>query len=217
MDPLLTAAVSGPGNFTRITTGALCLSCAVQDLTTQNEPIWTVTHGAPYTSRAPITFTNAGFGGLTISCARSAIAGVFPDEIGPLRSGIASVQWTRIAGCTGSDGSQWTITQRGTASYGPDEQFGPGFTFGNIDDLEFEFTGTGTGAPGQCSILAAGPQNTIYTDHGSVLSVVGAATLNILRSTCPDAPADSSTNAAGDFSVSATYRLRPGGMAVSQP
>jgi hypothetical protein len=225
LDALLTATVSGPGNYVRIVSGELCPFAAPckggQQPPPQLAPLWTVAHGGPYTASGPLTLVGEN-GSITITCPRSVISGDFPDVTGPLRGGLASVRWSKIGGCTGSDGSTWRITQPESAFLGPKIAglAGPGVTTSNIDDLALTMAGTGTGAPGTCQVTVTGYAGQMtYANSGSVLAspAVPNATLHILHSSCPDAPADSSTNAFGDFYLSATYRLKPGGMTVTEP
>jgi hypothetical protein len=230
LDPLLTASVSGAGNFMRITAAALCpysSACTPSGLPTLHDtPLWTVTHGGQYSASAPLTFTaesNSPIAKeLTITCPRSQISGVFPDVTGPLRGGLATVSW-KIGGCTGTGHSTWQIVQQGTAYFGPkfygQEGLAPGDTSGNFDQLAFELTGTNTGAPGACHVFVAGYQPVLYSNLGSTLTTPSVGqTLNILSSSCPDAPPDGNNNASGDFGISGTtYSLKPGGITITSP
>jgi len=231
LDALLTASVSGPGNYVRMVSGELCPfapTCQGQQgllPSPQMAPLWTVTHGGPYTASEPLTLQgeigSPVVNQLTITCHRSVISGDFPDATGPLRGGLANLRWSEIGGCTGSDHSQWTITQPQPAFLGPKITglAGPGVTTLNIDNLALTMTGTRTGTPGTCQVTMAGYAGMTYANTGSVLAapVVPNATLHILHSNCRDAPADSSANSSGDFDLDGTYRLKPGGMTVTEP
>jgi hypothetical protein len=221
LDPLLTASVSGPGNYVRIVAGPECFGgsqCTAAGLP-QFVPLWTVTHGGNYSASGPLTLAYAGTDGLTITCAHSVVSGEFPDETGPLRGGLASVLWSGISGCKGSDGTKWQIAQHGTAFFGP-KIFGqvvPGQTAGNVDNLAFDLTGEGTGTGGGCHIFMAGYSPTSYADSLLTVGTGIAGEVHIFSSDCPDAPADSPTNAFGDFAVSAAYQIRPAGITVTSP
>jgi hypothetical protein len=226
LDPLLTASLSGPGNYVRQVVGAVCFptlrsQCNSADLPS-SIPLWTVTHGGPYTAAGPLTFNvNTPTASLIITCARSQIAGVFPDVTGPSRGGLATVRWVRLADCTSpTDGSTWSITQQGTSFLGP-HTFAAGVTSGNVDDMVFGLTGQGTGArgPGPCHALLEGYASTTYTNAGSVLSLTGStAAVLVIHSTCPDLPQlFSGPGNSGAASVTATYGLAPGGNRVTSP
>jgi hypothetical protein len=225
LDPLLSATVSGPGNFTRMTIGQLCTNGGVISACAPSleplpafEPIWTVTHGGRYSASGQLTLTSSAPDGITISCTSSAASGLFPSVSGPLRGGLATVRWARIRGCTGSDGSSWTIRQQGTAFFGTETTFGiPGFSLGNIDDITFTLTGTNAGTKRSCEVTVAGREGATFTSPPATLGANGAPTLHISRSTCPDAPADNATNANGDFALSATYPLRPAAITITEP
>jgi hypothetical protein len=225
LDPLLSATVSGPGNFTRMVVGQLCTNGGVISACAPSleplsafEPIWTVAHGGRYSASGQLTLTSSAQGGITITCASSAVSGLFPSVSGPLRGGLATVRWTRIGGCTGSDGSSWTIRQQGTAFFGAETTFGiSGFSLGNIDDITFMLTGTNAGTKGTCEVTAAGREGATFTGPPATLGANGAPTLHVSRSTCPDAPADNATNANGDFALSATYPLTPASITISEP
>jgi hypothetical protein len=160
--------------------------------------------------------------GLTITCARSQIAGVIPDVTGPSRGGLATVNWLPMTGCRGSDGSKWSLTQQGTSYLGP-HTYATGVTTGNVDDMVFALTGTGTGtgAPGACHALLEGYEGATYTNSGSVLSsAVGGPSLLVTQSTCRDlVPIGTGTNGTpnGQVTALATYSLLPGGYRVTSP
>jgi hypothetical protein len=222
LDALLTASLSGPGNFVRQVVGALCIpsfgtGCASANLPS-NVPLWTVSRGGRYTASGPLTFSMTTSSSLTIACARSQIAGVLPDATGPSHGGLATVRWVRIAGCSGDDGSAWSVTQQGTSFLGP-HSFAAGISDGNVDDMVFGLTGTGTGAPGACHALLTGFEHATYSNRGSVLSLVGdATTVIVTRSTCPDLPPIFSIGpGVGSGSAAATYPLRPGGYRIVSP
>lgn len=222
LDALLTASLSGPGNFVQEVVGPLCIPSFGSGCNSANlpadAPLWTVARGGRYTASGSLTFSMTTSSSLTITCARSRIAGVLPDATGPLHGGLATVRWLRIAGCSGDDGSSWSVTQQGTAFLGP-HSFAARITDGNVDDMVFGLTGTGTGAPGACHALLAGFEHATYRNRGSVLSLVGdATTVLVTRSTCPDLPPIFSVGpGVGSGTAAATYPLRPGGYRVVSP
>jgi hypothetical protein len=228
LDPLLTASLSGPGNYVYQEVGPLCFPTLAEQCTSAklpaSIPLWTVTHGGRYTASSPLTFTalNDIPAGLTVTCARSQIAGVFQDVTGPPRGGLATVSWLPMARCGGSDGSTWSITQQGTSFLGP-HSYSAGVTTGNVDDMVLDLAGTGPGTgtspPAACHALIEGFEGTTYSNSGSVLSLSGGETLLITQSTCKDLPAafTSKTVIIGTASVTATYPLAPGGYRVTSP
>jgi hypothetical protein len=236
LDPLLSASVSGPGNYLRMTAGMFCpfaTDCKPDGLPTpQDAPLWTVTHGGQYSASGPLTLTGESSSSvvseITITCSQSQISGVFPDESGPLRGGLATVQLSQIGGttgCRGSDGSTWTVTQQGTAYFGPryfeQEGLPLGDTAANVDQLALELTGRnmpklprGT----SCHLFMAGYQAATYSNTGSVFTYnTSVQDIHIFNSDCPDAPPDSNVNTGGDFGLSGTYTLRPSGITVTSP
>jgi hypothetical protein len=236
LDPLLTASVSGPGNFMRMTAGMFCpfaTDCKPDGLPTpQDAPLWTVTHGGQYSASGPLTLTGESSSSvvnqITITCSQSQISGVFPDETGPLRGGLATVQLSQIGGttgCSGSDGSTWTVTQDGTAYFGPryfeQEGLPLGDTAANIDQLALTLTGRNVPTlprGSSCQVFMAGYQASTYSNTGSVLIYnTSVEDIHIFSSNCPDAPADSDVNTGGDFGLTGTYTLRPIGITVTSP
>jgi hypothetical protein len=224
LDPLLTASVSGPGNYVRTTIGPLCPYAPIvckppsDELPLpQDAPIWNVTNGGSYTAGGALTLTGENpVTPVVIKCSQSDISGIFPDESGPIRGGLATVQWTQISGCTGPRHSTWKVAQQGTGYFGPDifGELGPRDASGNIDDMEVTLTET---APSACQVFMAGYQAADYNDAGSVLTLDPGTNLHIFSSTCPNIPADNASNPNGDFNMSAVYPLKPGGMIVSKP
>jgi hypothetical protein len=231
LDPLLTASLSGPGNYVRQVIGAVCFptfhdQCTSADLPS-TVPLWTVTHGGPYTSSAPssgpLTFivnTPAITGGLTITCTRSQIAGAFADVTGPSRGGLATVNWVGTAGCSApANGSTWSIVQQGTSFLGP-HTFAAGVTTGNVDDMVFRLTEK-TGTQPGCHALMEGYEGATYSNAGSELSLLGSPdSLLVIQSNCrPDVPViftgPGTDN--GEVTVTATYPLLPGGYDVTSP
>lgn len=232
LDALLTASVSGPGNFVRMTVGPLCPPTCTPtgQLSPKSAPLWTVTHGGQYTASGPLTLSGESGNpnlpnGITITCSQSEISGVFPDVTGPLRGGLATVQWNQIGGCIGSDGSTWQVAQQGTAYFGAkifaQEGLGPGQTGGNIDQLALALTGKNVpGLPptSSCHLFMAGYQPATYFNTGSLLTLGTFSTnVHVFASNCPDAPADGGANGSGDFGVTGTYTLRPGGIIITSP
>lgn len=127
LDPLLNAAISGPGNYIRIvqsllcTTGAIVGSCASDGVTPTVGPLWTVTNGGAFSgSSGAVAFTTSFLDKTRkIACADSAVSGSVPDFSGPPRGALGTMGWT-FGDCVGygrngrPDGSTWTVAQQGT-------------------------------------------------------------------------------------------------------
>lgn len=226
LDPLLTAAASGPGNYVKMMVsvcqapGVFTLQQCTSNSGLNTAPLFTVTHGGRFSASGPLTLTDTKLTTtLTITCSASAISGVFPDTSGPPRGALASMTLTGIAGCTGDDGSTWHVTQHGPVFFDPVIGFaGTDTTAGSVDDLSLVLTGTGTGAPGTCRAVLDGFEFVTYTNSGSVLSIQPAdSAIAVEKSSCPDVLR--SDNGIGGFGadLSATYNLLPGGTKITIP
>jgi hypothetical protein len=162
LDALLTASVSGPGNYVYVNQSVLCsppnnglpFNCE-PDGTPNNVPLWTVKHGGTYTGTGTFTFTwdpnhtSLRFG--TVTCSSSRIAGIFTtDASGPPRGDLASVTGIGGSSCAGSfrdafgsTTSTWTVAQQGTAFFdGVYYDAATGTTTGTLSDLAFNLTET---------------------------------------------------------------------------
>lgn len=233
--PLLTASVSGPGNYVKLAQGFGCQAPNPNECTQFGLgvfPEFTVKRGGRFHAAAPLSViisnsnTSAGF--MTITCAASKLSGVFHDTSGPLRGALAKLLLSRIRGCTGDDGSRWQVAVHGTEFYdgllgidsspgGPTVQ-----VLGNIDNISLVLTGTGTGKRGTCRAVLTGFNFTSYTNAGSVFSLApdgpgsGEGQLDIGTSTCPDVPLTWTPNG-GPAMVTATYNLVPRGTRIKSP
>jgi hypothetical protein len=200
LNALITSSVSGSGNYVKVTTGNLCINdqkipggdgggtCSPGDSSSLQPlphftPYWTVKHGGAYTATAtaPVSLDwNPNAEGrllqYVMSCSSASFAGRFDDTTGPPRGNLGEVTSLRFH-CTGTkDGSTWSITQQGTASfhgsfYCPDQATcapsGHGSvptpaTLGSIDDLTLVLNGTnvnyrGSSAPTCHVVLSAVP------------------------------------------------------------
>jgi hypothetical protein len=252
VDALLDASVSGPGNYVTLAAGALCNwtqtppygpgQCApasAPPFQPQFEPLWTVTDGGPYAATGPVTFSEFYPRGntTTITCAGSQISGTIPDDSGVLRTPliVGTLDWI-FSGCTGSDGSAWTITQEGSAYLAA----GLGTSTdaaGFIEGLDLDLTGTNVpGSTGSCTAeLTYGATGFDYQNDSSTLLVapalIGEDTLGISASTCADLPPTNTfvtvplgPSGQCDFCgypqpvhITATYALRPGGTIMTSP
>lgn len=244
LDPLLTAAASGPGNFIKIDQGPSCenfggfgFGCVTfTDFLPPDLPIFTVRHGGSYSSSAPFVisqFGNSPVPGVTISCDKSTITGEFPDASGPLRGALGTVRWATMPDCQGTitnpDGSTapggtWKVAQDGTAyfggmSYSNGVTINPATTQADaVGNVMLELTGTGGPINGTCHATLFGPNAASYTNHGSVLNIIGTSgnLLNVDKGCAGILPAPDQPNF-GPYAISATYNLKPGGMTITSP
>jgi hypothetical protein len=220
LDALLTATVSGPGNYVQTSVAPPCLGtggCFAGEDKPKFPPLLiSVTHGGRYSSAGPLTLTETGGPAITISCASSSIAGVFPDAAGPPRGPLASVKFSGFGGCAGSDGSQWQISSPATAYFSLLRYVvAQGrWTAGQISDVSLGLTGTGTGAAGACHAALSGYMDATYSNGPAVVIVNSGPTLYVERSTCPDLVVTAPGNVYSSVEAAATYPLTPAGITV---
>ncbi|HSZ43103.1 MAG TPA: hypothetical protein VK817_24335 [Trebonia sp.] len=229
LDPLLTSAISGPGNYARFVQSLLCTSsgiegsCAADGITPTVSPLWTVAHGGAYSSSAPAEFTISGSD--TVECAASAISGGIPSSAGPPRGGLGTLHWT-FSDCAGynpdgtPDGSTWTVTQQGVGYVDGVEpgamQAEPGAVFLKLTGLSLTFRGWGDGTGGTkgspCQVVETGGAPITYTDPAGSSSAVLAVESFGAGSTQLDMPSDTCADIGDGALVSAvaTYPLRTG-------
>lgn len=169
LDALLTASASGPGNYVQLSQGAPCLNlgCRPGNLPAGPPPLLTVSHGGQFSAQDPLTIFNSTFGtnprlSFGITC-DSRIDGLFPDISGPLRGALASVSWTQITNCQGSDGSTWQVVPETTGLFGGvlycDAESPPallntcpaGTLKATVSDVSLRLTETGPSAPPACA------------------------------------------------------------------
>ncbi|HEY1705393.1 MAG TPA: hypothetical protein VGG75_37365 [Trebonia sp.] len=193
LDPLLTSAISGPGNYVRFLQSVLCSgtslstdlvvgACAPDGTTPTVGPLWTVTNGGAFTASGPVAMNvGAGLKPEDIKCVDSTLSASIADSGGPPRGNLGTVTSWTSGDCAGygrtgtADGSTWTITASGTgavAGVGPNAVSGTsteGDTILDFDGIGFTLRGWGgtTGATAQdpCQITVSGGQvGVVYTN-----------------------------------------------------
>jgi hypothetical protein len=218
LDALLTATVSGPGNYVQTSVGPVCI-VATGCFAGENKPkfpapLISITHGGRYSSTA--SFSLSGNVPLSINCANSAISGEFPNAEGPPRGPFASMELSDFSGCTGSDGSQWQISQAGTADFSV-QKYSRALGYwnsGQVGNMTLDLTGTGTGAPGNCYAVVSGYTNATYTNDPAVLAMVGSQQLYVTQSSCPDLPLTGLADNYEAMGAVASYSLAPSDITV---
>jgi hypothetical protein len=184
LDPLITASVSGPGNYVKALTGDFCdpesltnngypcTSLGVDQPVTV--PWWTVTHGSTYTGTTSgagaLTFTwNGGYSTSkasgTIVCPNTTITGKFLDSAGVERTyqgtetGMSATdcQGTFYSAVSGTTHSTWTVEQQGTAYF--DSQFydaTSGTTYADLDGFSMQLSENQGGPDYPCDVDLTG-------------------------------------------------------------
>jgi hypothetical protein len=221
LDALLTATVSGPGNYVQTTAGPPCLGTG-GCVTGENEPkfpplLITVTDGGRYSSESPLMLTETGGPAITINCASSSISGVFPDAEGPPRGAMASVNFSGISGCTGSDGSGWQISSAATAYFSALKYVPARASWNNgaqITGITLDLAGTGTGAAGTCYAVLSGYVDASFTNNPAVIPVNSGPSLYVTQSTCPDLVVTGPVNDYSAVEAVGTYPLTPSGITL---
>lgn len=231
LDPLLTAAVSGPGNYLKVIQAPLCLNtgagdlnCTAQDLP-EFEPLWTV-HGGSYSGTGQVQFTQiTGIGktkvSTAITCAGSSVSGDVPNLKGPLRDeDLGTMAWATTT-CTGTStsttASTWTLQQQGPA-YLDGKLPSAGTEMGNVDDLSLVLTQTQGSEPGCTATIAGVPNATIA--FPATISVVGPEML-ITSSTCTEFSVTGGpggeTAVDRPASMTVNYALAPSKITIDSP
>lgn len=201
LDPLFTASISGPRNFSLITQGPTCPgSCTPPPVpvvlrTLPVLPGWTVRNGGNFTADLTpgtiVTVTDASTT-LAVQCTASALAGSLPDGTGLFDLGIGEITSATFGNCTGPAGSTGaTLTARTPWDISTAEP-GPGTALGWIGDdgdgsptAPVDVTFTFTSPQGPCTAevtdapSAPGLPNFTYTNSTGVLAVSTAETLTI--------------------------------------
>jgi hypothetical protein len=238
LDPLLSASVSGAGNYLKVIQGPLCAlppgfksspNCTKQ-LLPVDQPLWTVTHGGSYTGTGQFEISQISeplTGGTTITtnvtCPGS-ISGVIPDLIGPPRDadlGTVTLAGTTCTGTsTGRKASTWTLRQQGLAFLdGKGYPYPtPGIVSGNLDDLTFVLTQIKGSEPG-CTATVAGNPGASYANASSTLGV--SVQVPITSTTCKELPVsggpDGNNNHDGAAFITGSYALNPAGITIVSP
>jgi hypothetical protein len=164
LDPLIDAAVSGPGNYMKMMLSATCAGigtqpeqgvCSPGSLKPPNAPLWTISHSGSFTSSATLTMSFPLPGNYLVTCDSEIAGTIGPDPGGlPPRDVLGSFSWTKISNCTGGPaGWSWTVTPTGTVTFAPGYVFG-GEAVGDMYGISWSVDGTGPvkgGATGTCS------------------------------------------------------------------
>lgn len=210
LDALLTAAISGPGNDVRIDQGGLCQAPAFCVPGAGNTPAivpsFTVSKGGSYTgtANAPLVLDDrlANRTGVVITCSSSHIGGTIPNSAGPPRGQQATLAWTSISDCVGTDTvfevvngtrqlvttpfGDWTVVP-GVAPTPAFYTVQDGIVTWTLWSMSFELAGTNLpGTAGSCSVNLSGGENTTYDESDSTFATAagGAAALSEANNTC---------------------------------
>lgn len=166
LDPLLTSAVSGSGNFVKIYQGMPCFFevsfCAVPPTSADGSPgvpqflpFWTVKNGGAHTITAPVTIWLSATGP-SIGC-NSTFNFTVPDTAGPPRGDTAIADW-KFIGCRDQSGNRWTIVQQAPVPL--DAEFiiqSAGVLSTEVSQILFNISG-----PGGCTMQLSGNLQPIY-------------------------------------------------------
>jgi hypothetical protein len=246
LDPLITASISGQGNYLKMNAGPLCATsvvsggCVPGTLTPLFKPLWTVQHGGTYTGTATgsVTFVPSGFAlgnptPPTITCAGASIAGTIPDVNGALRGAIATFEWTGSHGCQSQapDGTwAWKISGVGTALLSPKEYNNPvpGVTELSFTGLGLTFNGTLSGTSDTCQAALGEPidlQEAFLGNPGSSAEyqssfVFGTQYTLVTNSNCPADVFPISSLSGSDPNqehIVASFALKPDDITITTP
>jgi hypothetical protein len=175
LDKLLTATISGPDNYVRINLGPVCVVGFATNCTPDGGPVrlpyWTVTGGGDYhgTMTSPALTISMrrpppGAATVTVTCGSASLTGTMPDTTGPLRGNLGTAR-LEVGDCTGFEGSQWTVTQLGTAGIAGNFA-GDGLMSGKLADFRIRLDGTNVPVPGggrtTCSLVIEGTASLSY-------------------------------------------------------
>jgi hypothetical protein len=234
LDPLLTASVSGAGNYLQIVQGPLCVNtrsgdfdCTGQDLPLY-EPLWTV-QGGSYSGTGQVQIVQTSESSTaaptittTITCPGS-ITGQVPDLSGPPRDvDLGTITWDQ-ATCTGTSDpgtpSTWTLQQAPAYLDGklyPDPSAGT--VGGNVDDFTLVLTQIQGSEPG-CTVTVAGDPDATF----AFPSTVDIADLGVpvTSSTCSELPVTGGPGGTDSLdepaSVTGNYALSPSDISIVSP
>jgi hypothetical protein len=233
LNVLLDSSLSGPGNYVRVDQGTLCSPVVASGVATfcttpaTNQPLypplWTVSHGGPYSASAtaPLKISErSGFVITTITCPGSVVSGVIPDSAGPPRGPDGTFGWSGTLDCSDTKSNSWTITQEGTGTlvagfYVPATQT----SSGTVDDLTLDVQG-----PGGCTAQLTGALPMTYANSTGQLTLLpagtglvtaaGGAALLVASSTCTQLPPTVSNQLTAP-KVTASYALASGAIITS--
>lgn len=172
LDPLITASISGSGDYVKVVQGPVCeqsgfpLNCIGSENVPSSQPYWTVTGGGAFSADGPATFTfPLRLGRQAVISCDSAIAGNLPDESGPPRADMAALTWD-FSGCTGPGGSQWTVSQDGSLPADA-ATYSAGSTTMGVSNVSLTLSGTNVPSstgPVSCTVTVEGGLEMAYTN-----------------------------------------------------
>jgi len=229
LDPLLTASVSGPGNYVKLNVGPVCAPIISPACTSAGlpiyKPLWTVTHGGAYTaSGGSINLTGTTFPGgkrtaTQIVCTGSTIAGAIPGTAGPPRGAQGTFRWTGFSGCTGPQGSTWQITQQGTAILSA-QTYIDGQVSGALSGLSLTLKGT-LSDDTTCTVQLTEPFDSLSGFTYAAPNLQPALLLDVSPgSTCPSYIASNPVLSGWTFNPfvpAPTYSLHPDTITMTSP
>lgn len=182
LDPLMTATVSGSGNHAEIIQGAPggCPDSSCYP------PDWTVTGGGTFTTAEAFQFgLSSGGTKFDMTCPNAEVTVRVPDRQGPLRGDLGTVALSGMDGCSGVNGSTWSIRQQAPMAIDAGLTGPP--VAGSVNDIQLELQGSGPGtgvtAGGTpCTVIVTGHSDFNYTNP----TAVGEGQLNILGTPIPN-------------------------------
>ncbi|HEV3379394.1 MAG TPA: hypothetical protein VG142_00170 [Trebonia sp.] len=204
LDPLLDATISGPGNLIKIIQGPLCGSvgteggvippCVAGTNTAQYVPLWTISHGGPYTSSGSLSFRQNGlFGAFYQITCNSGVAGDIADMEGAPRGATGTFGWSSFGDCAGEkkngpDGTTWTLTEQAAPSLDLYVEDGD-VAYGDVWNISLLLTGTGVSSASKtCTLQLSGWARVTYTDSTSTLTSPATANdyMDPVSNNCPE-------------------------------
>lgn len=220
LDALMTATVSGPGNYVQLIQGPMCSNVAtycVGPLTDQLPlfaPLWKVSGGGTFTGSSSGMFRLNVQGGGVMTCAQSTVTLTVPDRGSrPLRADLGTITWGSVGDCTAPQNNTWTVQGHGVID---GVQTAAGTAEGYVS-VELELTRS-TGTP--CTVIAVGtlvysyanpPSSTLTLATVNSTGVI-AGTLGAKSSTCETVPRD----AAVRLVTPVEYPISPGTLTIEQ-
>jgi hypothetical protein len=192
LDPLISSAVSGPGNYIKVETSAACYLGAAPECasapgggtvnTPTVTPYWTVDNGgdadfAGHMTSDSLTISDGEthLKDSVIACSDAGMTGTMPEAEGPPRGNPGTATLSFGATCQGQQGlagSSWQVTEQGTVALSPitylvvpGSGFDPGDVWLKVTDLTLTLSGTNVpGAPdGNCTVDVSGRSTMEYT------------------------------------------------------
>lgn len=224
LDPLITASISGSGDYAKVIQGPVCeqsafpLNCVGSGNVPSSQPYWTVTGGGAFAAGGPLTFSFrlSRRTQTDISC-DSAIAGTLPSAAGPPRADLGAFTWS-FSGCTGPGGSQWTVTQRGSLPADA-ATFTAGTTTVGVSNVSLTLSGTnvpGDSGSVNCAMTVQGSLEMDYTNPPNPTLSVDPGTVSTTVISADSCPSSVISGTNGPAIVSSTP-VRPGTITITSP